>query len=1081
MSEIANLSVVVGANISALERGLRTADDKIQSFADGVSNKFASLGVGLINVGTQLTALTAPLVEFGRQGIDVAANFESAMAEISARTGLTGDALAEISDLAIQLGADTAFSAQQAADAFLQLLSSGQSAEEAMQTIPVILDAAAASGEDLGRTADVVTDILASFGLEVEDAGDVVDILAKAAGASSADMSSLGQGFANVGGVAKAMGLTVQDTAAILAIFSENGIKGAEAGTQLKSMLLNMTRGTEDTQAAWDELGTSFYDDAGNVRDLRDIIADLDAALDQLPAEEQNRLMKALGGSYGIMGLTALRGSISIDEMKDSMQGQASAAEVAQARMNTFKGAMDSLMGSIESLMITAFTPLMEDFLTPLAQDVTELINQFTDWADANPELANTIIMIGGALAIAGPALVALGTAITLAAPAVGLLAGALALLVSPVALVAAGIAGLAFIASQVIDFNALASQIQTGAGIIVDAVSAVDFSALPQRFLEELNNALFQLTDDDFAPPISAFINHFQTALSAALSTGNFSFIGEDFGNAITKSFTQIDFSGITPIMGTHFNDILGAIVSVVGIVLGGPIGLAIGAASLVSKAIETDFLGIGTFLEQSGISTAVSDALANVKATIDGLISSIFGGGEQAGGAGFWDGLMPKEETGATGPLAVFASDLQRGAAALAEIAGNIWENIGPGLSDLAEGIGGFLSNLATADTEGLLRVVTVIGGAIGGILAKGLEFGSAVVGEALSALGNALPEIGSFIAGIISAISDMGEGNWGEVLPDLGQALIDFGQAVLNFAGVDIQIPDFDTMIAGWRTFAESLSGIIQFHLDNVAVGFRTFGRDIEEFINRLQIGAADVQLALGINWEANAAARDEAIANVNAIETAELIEKQLNDSLAAGNVSIDASQFLTSDPAAIAAKIADPTLIQAALNTALAEGDQATFDVLAPIAMELGMDTEQLIADYQAKLAEGANATIYPVSVPVAVTVNPASIDMSPVNAAIQAMAGGQIPALPGAGVPHLASGGAIAKSGLAMVHAGEVVLNPQQQAAVGGGGNSVGAVNISSDQSPEQIVSGLKRLGIDLYEIANRTNTRYEAA
>lgn len=418
--------------IDNLTPGLRSADQNMGSFAD----RLGGLGDRVAGFGARMTALTAPITAFGVAGVMTASSFEDAMAEISARTGIVGDDLTVISDLALQMGADTAFSAQQAADAFLQLLSSGQTAEEAIATLPAVLDAAAASGEDLGMTADLVTDIMASFGLGVESAGGVVDALARAAGASSADIASLGQGFGNVGSVARSFGLSVDETSAILAIFSENGIKGAEAGTQLRSMLLAMSADTETAKGAWNRIGTSMFDAQGNMRPMTEILRDITEATVDMTDQEKQQLFRDLGGAYGIMGLQALTSGMSIEDMLGRMDESASASEIAEARMNTFSGAIDSLTGSIETLQTKVLTPLIDNFLKPLVVEVTALTNKVTAWAELNPELASTI----GAVATVGGVLLAALIPIGLAMGAVG---AALGFVLSPIGLVIGAVVAL--------------------------------------------------------------------------------------------------------------------------------------------------------------------------------------------------------------------------------------------------------------------------------------------------------------------------------------------------------------------------------------------------------------------------------------------------------------------------------------------------------------------------------------------------------------------------------------------------------------------------------------------------------------
>jgi len=416
--EVASLFGVLSLRDDATA-GLRSFDNSLA----GLGDRLGMLGSRITGMGASLGTVFLPLAAGLGAGIAVASDFDSVMAEIGARTGLTGEALESVRAVALQMGADTAFSAQQAADSFLQLLTSGQSVEDALLTL--------SSGMDLGRTADTVTDIMAAFRLPVHRAASVVDALARASGASSATMEDLAQGFANSAGKAAGFEMSVAETAATLAVFSENGIKGAEAGTQLRSMLTQMGRNTEDVSVMWESLGSGLYDAAGNARNLQDVIDDLNGAVATMTDEERNTMIQTLAGSYGAMGLQALLSSGGIDTMMGSMEDAASAGDVAAARMETFEGRVDSLKGSIETLAIVALTPLMNDVLKPLAEQLTTTINGVTEWASANPELTTTlaqVVIVGAGLSLG---LIVLGTVVSAVGTGIGLLAGGVALLTS--------------------------------------------------------------------------------------------------------------------------------------------------------------------------------------------------------------------------------------------------------------------------------------------------------------------------------------------------------------------------------------------------------------------------------------------------------------------------------------------------------------------------------------------------------------------------------------------------------------------------------------------------------------------------
>jgi len=398
------------------------AENQIRSGVRNITASLQGIGQGMQQIGGDILKLTSPFLAFTGTGIKAASDFDASLTEIAARTGLTGDSLETVRQQALQLGADTVFSSQQAADAYLQLLTAGLDVEQAMSTLPNVLTAAAASGEDLGLTADLVTNIMSSFKLEADETATIVEALSRAAASSPATMSDLGFALQDAGGIASSFGLSVEDTAGLFAIFAQQGIRGSEAATQLRSMLAAMTSQTGKTQDVWAELGTSMFDAEGNMRNMDAILNDIRIGLDGMADEDRNRIVKQLAGSYGLVGFEALLASDGIDAMKATMDSQSSASEVAEARMGTFQGSLNSLMGSIQTLQIEALTPFMNQTLTPLIQRITDVINTVTDWVSKNPELTSSIIGVGLIVALFAGGLVVLGTVISTVTSAISTL-----------------------------------------------------------------------------------------------------------------------------------------------------------------------------------------------------------------------------------------------------------------------------------------------------------------------------------------------------------------------------------------------------------------------------------------------------------------------------------------------------------------------------------------------------------------------------------------------------------------------------------------------------------------------------------
>lgn len=397
------------ASNDKLIRIIIRANDQASSQMNKIASQTEAMGRKMRNVGASMTAgITAPLVGLGIAAAKAYSGYEDTLAEIEARTQASAAEMEKMSALALKMGADTKFSATDAAQALLELTSSGSSAAEAMEQLPSVLDLAAAGALELGAAADGVTDVLAAFQMEAGEAARVADALATAAGSSSATVSSLVDGFGNVGPVAKQFGLSVEETAAALAVFSENGVKGAEAGTQLRSMLLNMSRNTKATRNAWNALGTDMFDAAGNLRPLDAVMKDINAGLEGMTDQQRNKILKDLGGAYGIIGLNSLLAADGIESMQNAMSNAASANDVAMARMNTLSGSFTSLMGSLETLGITIMT-LADGPLTSLIQWLTQVVNKITEWVNNNPKLAQIVMIFLAIAAAVGPVLLIVG------------------------------------------------------------------------------------------------------------------------------------------------------------------------------------------------------------------------------------------------------------------------------------------------------------------------------------------------------------------------------------------------------------------------------------------------------------------------------------------------------------------------------------------------------------------------------------------------------------------------------------------------------------------------------------------------
>lgn len=432
--------------MSGLNSGLKSAQSTLHN-----------AGASLARTGTIMSAaITAPLLAIGKKMIGTAADFESQMNIMALAASRSATPLETLRDAAIAVGGDTrlmGIDALQAADAMTGFYKAGLDTTQILGDLNAYLndgaelggalraaiDMAAASELDLARASDVVAIAMATFGLDASEASRITDGFVQAADASLASVGDLAEALTNVGPSAHAFGLSLEETNTALAILSNQGIIGAEAGTNLKSMLNNMIRPTDKVRGVLKKLNVQLFDEAGTMRDLPDIIKQLQRAMSGLTQQQRLEYIQTIAGSYGQKALNALlqSGAEGWEEMAGMIDTAATTQASAAARTKGLNAAMERLSGSLQTLQIKVGEPLIKNFITPFVDKLVAVADKVLD---LDPKILNLGLAFAGAAAVAGPMLLLLG----------GLATG-LGALLSPVGLAAGAaiVLGAAFVKSQ--------------------------------------------------------------------------------------------------------------------------------------------------------------------------------------------------------------------------------------------------------------------------------------------------------------------------------------------------------------------------------------------------------------------------------------------------------------------------------------------------------------------------------------------------------------------------------------------------------------------------------------------------------
>ena len=352
MAENKNIVIRLMADTASYEAAMTRAGSTARTVASGMENtgrKSALIASGMTAAGLAVAA-------FGVAAVKMAADFDQQMSTVQANTGATSAQMDQLRAAAIEAGASTVYSASDSADAINDLGKAGMSVTDILTGgLSGALNLAASDGMAVGDAAEYMANALSMFHLKGSQASQVADTLAAGAGKAVGNVSDFGEALNNCGAQANSFGMNVQETTGVLALFAQNGTIGAEAGTQLNSMLMKLAAPSTEASNTMKELGISAYDAQGHFVGMAKFAGQLQKAEKNLTDEQRNQANATIFGSYAIKAANYLyeAGESGVNKWTKAVSESGYAAEQAAAKNNNLKGDLENLGGSMESLMIS--------------------------------------------------------------------------------------------------------------------------------------------------------------------------------------------------------------------------------------------------------------------------------------------------------------------------------------------------------------------------------------------------------------------------------------------------------------------------------------------------------------------------------------------------------------------------------------------------------------------------------------------------------------------------------------------------------------------------------------------------------
>lgn len=368
----------------------------------GMKDKLSGMAAGAM---AGLPVQAAGFAGLGYGVFDAVKNysdFTAQLSQIKAVTGLDAEAMDAVKEKALELGADTQFSSTEAAQGMTELLKAGVSVKDVLgDASQAALDLAAAGQLSLPEAAEIMSTAMNAF--HMDDATHAADVLVGAANASATGVQELKYSLSAVSAVAAGVGMSFDDTNTALAVFANNGLKGSDAGTSLKTMLMNLSPQTKQATEEMQRLGlltdegtSKFFDQEGHLRSLSDIAGLLQDHLSGLTDEEKMNALSTMFGSDAIRGgMIMLReGAKGVKDMNAAMK-DITAHETAKVAMDNLRGSLLRLKSAWENLTIKLLDHGVGDGLRGFTEELGKLTSHFSGLIDDGLQVTDVIKIVG--------------------------------------------------------------------------------------------------------------------------------------------------------------------------------------------------------------------------------------------------------------------------------------------------------------------------------------------------------------------------------------------------------------------------------------------------------------------------------------------------------------------------------------------------------------------------------------------------------------------------------------------------------------------------------------------------------------
>ena len=768
-----DVEAVLKANVSQFSRGIKEAESMFDSLLNKSNSTMDKLSNGISVAGKAMTGIGLGATAIGVSAAKGFGEFQMNLNKAAVVAGGTSKNINELADVANRMGAELPISANEAAQAMIEMAQNGADLNKIKTQFPAIAQAATAAGSDLTTTAGVVQQAMNVWGDSIGSSEQAAAILTQNANISNASIETMKQGLSNVASSSKLLGVNMTDASTAIGLITNTGMSAAQASQDLNHAMLKMAAPTENGAKEMERLGLSFTDAAGNMKPFKQILEEVAEKTKNMSQAEKTATLKNLFDTSGMQAINPLLDAVmnktddatkSWEAATNALNGvsgsQADAAKFLAESANEMQQNMGSKIeqvgGNWEALTNTAMAAK-----GGVTSSLLDMVNNTLSWAaSSDSAVAQWTRSFIGLSPVIGPIMTTVGTAMM------------------NVNHIAKGLGGA---------FNGLKTVMSNPFALAVIAIGALVASLVyAYQHSEKFRNVVNKAVDT-----VVKKFNELKAKAQPAI-------------DAIKKAFSKFDIAAFAPLIAT-----LGTLMASLGMFNKFKLKNPFAGLKFTMPKFKNPFSGLvdmaksasetvkGTF---SGIGNAIKSAFSGV----GNMISTVFKGIASAIGSLNFQGV------------AAFAVGLAAVTAALVALSATQGMVL-PFLQGLAQIfvqlVSGVLQGFASALVT-LAPVMTTLASALAMLSPLVIAFGTAF-SMAATAVGGAIAQIVTALAGGVAQITtaltpivQIISTTFVQVVTVISQAIVQIIQAIAPF------VPAITTMFTTITTVvANAIVQIIQ----------------------------------------------------------------------------------------------------------------------------------------------------------------------------------------------------------------------------------------------------------------------------